>query len=258
MSMPFAVLLLRSVYEAADSLDFIAMDQYQKEFWKLRQREYEPFLERCKPLPVRQGDLTDPLYFDFISFAQFATLNEEMRYGKQTFQEWCEECEDQQRTIQRSAELRDNQSLAPALLQRAGDAIYAGLQSGFRGETYDVPQPCPTGASLDELASCVQGVLDVFVSKGYAQKAQVSCVNCHRDEHSIEWHGAGAGGGAFTVHLERPSTLWGLGRLNGGSSVAPAFDALTVAAYLRTCHCQASWSIKQRANGVDETWEVHA
>lgn len=35
---------------------------------------------------VLQGDLTDPLYFDFISFAQFATLNEEMRYGKQTFQ----------------------------------------------------------------------------------------------------------------------------------------------------------------------------
>ena len=41
-------------------------------------------------------------------------------------------------------------------------------------------------------------------------QAEVRCVECHRDEHSIQWHGAGAGGGAFTVHLERPSTLWGM------------------------------------------------
>ena len=33
-----------------------------------------------------QGDLTDPLYFDFISWAQSATLNGEMPRGKQTFQ----------------------------------------------------------------------------------------------------------------------------------------------------------------------------
>lgn len=43
----------------------------------------------------------------------------------------------------------------------------------LQGETYDVPQPCPAGASLDELAQCVQGVLDVFVAKGYAQKVSL-------------------------------------------------------------------------------------
>jgi hypothetical protein len=33
-----------------------------------------------------QGDLSDPLYFDFISFAQFATLSEEMLRGRQVFE----------------------------------------------------------------------------------------------------------------------------------------------------------------------------
>lgn len=33
-----------------------------------------------------QGDLTDPLYFDFISYAQFATMTQEMQRGKQVFQ----------------------------------------------------------------------------------------------------------------------------------------------------------------------------
>ena len=33
-----------------------------------------------------QGDLTDPLYFDFISFCQSATLRQEMQRAKQTFQ----------------------------------------------------------------------------------------------------------------------------------------------------------------------------
>ena len=33
-----------------------------------------------------QGDLTDPLYFDFISFCQSATLRQEMQRGKQTFE----------------------------------------------------------------------------------------------------------------------------------------------------------------------------
>ena len=40
-------------------------------------------------------------------------------------------------------------------------------------------------------------------------QVDVSAVRPHRGEHSLEWHGAGAGGGGFTVHLERPSTLWG-------------------------------------------------
>lgn len=36
-----------------------------------------------EPLRFRQGDLTDPLYFDFISYAQFLAVNKEMKQGQQ-------------------------------------------------------------------------------------------------------------------------------------------------------------------------------
>ena len=33
-----------------------------------------------------QGDLTDPSYFDFITFAQLATISREMQQGRQQFE----------------------------------------------------------------------------------------------------------------------------------------------------------------------------
>ena len=38
-----------------------------------------------------QGDLTDPSYFDFITFAQLATISREMQQGRQHFEVlfWC-------------------------------------------------------------------------------------------------------------------------------------------------------------------------
>jgi hypothetical protein len=57
----FAVLLMRSAYEAVDALDFIPMDKFQIKFWKLRQSEVEPYALQCQPLRVKYGDLTDPV-----------------------------------------------------------------------------------------------------------------------------------------------------------------------------------------------------
>ena len=39
-----------------------------------------------------------------------------------------------------------------------------------QGDTYDAPEPCPAGASLSELVTCVQQLVDVFVAKGFAIK----------------------------------------------------------------------------------------
>lgn len=36
-----------------------------------------------------QGDLTDPSYFDFISFAQLATISREIPLGQQAFEVGC-------------------------------------------------------------------------------------------------------------------------------------------------------------------------
>jgi hypothetical protein len=46
----FAVLLMRSAYDSVDELDFVAMNKFQKDFWKLRQSEQEVTAGRgCSP-----------------------------------------------------------------------------------------------------------------------------------------------------------------------------------------------------------------
>lgn len=59
----------------ADELDIVAMDQFQRDFFLIRSAEYEPYVNDLGPGLVSQGDLTDPYYFDFISFAQYLTIN---------------------------------------------------------------------------------------------------------------------------------------------------------------------------------------
>ena len=44
----------------------------------IRRSEYEPYIKSLGPGLVQQGDLTDPYYFDFISFAQYETMNREI------------------------------------------------------------------------------------------------------------------------------------------------------------------------------------
>ena len=49
-----------------------------------------PLLISFPPVPILlQGDLTDPLYFDFISFSQYATIGREMPNGQQVFKVRC-------------------------------------------------------------------------------------------------------------------------------------------------------------------------
>ena len=78
----FAVLLMRTSYAVADELDFMPMDEFQKEQFLFRQREWDTYREK---LPVMQGDLTDPAYFDFISFCQYASIASGMRRGRMIF-----------------------------------------------------------------------------------------------------------------------------------------------------------------------------
>lgn len=83
---PFAVLLLRSAYDAMDALDFVATDQFQKSMWKFRQAEFEPYKTKVAPLNVPIGNLSNALYFDFIAFCQFATISDAMPSAPQVFQ----------------------------------------------------------------------------------------------------------------------------------------------------------------------------
>jgi hypothetical protein len=56
-------------YSVVDDLDFVPMDEFQKDFFLFRQDEWEDY-KGYHPT-VMQGDLADPLYFDFIRCSFF-------------------------------------------------------------------------------------------------------------------------------------------------------------------------------------------
>lgn len=106
LEMPLAVLLMRSSYAVADDLNFVPMvssisksalhshkkvwlnymqDDFQRAFFLFRQSEWEGY-KSLHP-SVTQGDLADPAYFDFISFAQYATISDFMKKPQQQFVE---------------------------------------------------------------------------------------------------------------------------------------------------------------------------
>lgn len=78
ISQDFAILLMRSSYNALDEMDCISMNQFQRDFFLIRASEYETYTRNVGDGMVQQGDLTDPYYFDFISFAQYKTINREI------------------------------------------------------------------------------------------------------------------------------------------------------------------------------------
>ena len=65
---------------------FTRQDEFQVKFWKFRQSEWEPYKLSYSPLQIRLGELTDPLYFDFIQYAQYTIIGREMPKGRQVFE----------------------------------------------------------------------------------------------------------------------------------------------------------------------------
>lgn len=72
MEITWAVALMRLSYSAVDDLDFVPMDEFQKDFFLFRQDEWLEY--RGYHPNVMQGDLADPLYFDFIRYRKTNVL----------------------------------------------------------------------------------------------------------------------------------------------------------------------------------------
>jgi hypothetical protein len=175
------------------------------------------------PLRPRVGDLTDPLYFDFIAYAQFAALGAVLAAPQSVFQEFCDECPEQRRTVRRDAALADA-ALPAALFAGTGDLIYAGLREGFRGVDFGVPPPPARGAGVPALAAAAGVIADALATHGLAIKAEVS---------EVAAPAAGAPGG-FTVTLRGGANLWGLQALAfRRAPLLNAYDAMAIDAMLR-------------------------
>ncbi|MEW5298480.1 MAG: hypothetical protein WDW36_001598 [Sanguina aurantia] len=246
LSLPFAVLLMRAAYDAVDDLDFLPMEKFQKLFWKLRASEQPSYTLQYAPLAPKIGDLSDPLYFDFISYCQFATISQEMPNGALLFQELQGNIEDQKEVlVRRDPAMSDNALLPAAFQQIVGDKVYQGLWKGYRGEEFGGPAPLPAGAPVSEFITNVTLLLDIMVSRGYALKGKLS----YSEDKPL----------SFQVKVQGAATLWGLAALNYRHAlVANTYDAMVISAYARACGRTAEVDIDISDTVISENWELSA
>lgn len=262
ISVPFAVLLLRSAYEAIDDADVMAMDTFQATSWKLRRNEWEAYKYLYDPIKIEQGAIGDPLYFDFVSFVQMATIAREIPKSSAVFEEKTG-AEGTSTIIRRDAALRDNAMLPEAIAQGCGRKIYARLRDGFdRGEDFEVetfagvPPAISTSTSmstkerLDVSVEGLRALSKVFVDNGYALKIVVD---------------GDAGDGAVNerrvrVRVDGPATLWGARELISRGYNAPSNDylAFTMSAFLEQSNVASSYTERVGDAGIDLNFTLTA
>jgi hypothetical protein len=252
LGLSFAVLLLRSGYDTADALDFVAMQEFQRSFWLLRQSDWEPYTIQYSPIKITQGDLSNPNYFDFIAAEQMTTISTFMRNGIQTFREYCgEECPEgndgEYKLVTRDPSLQDNELLPGRFELDLGNMIYSGLREGFRGVTFNPPEPLNPRCSTEDLITGVRSLLNVFKDQGFCINAEVVDVKLGTEPGSL----------SFKVTLTGPANLWALQSVNSKrGTLFPVYDAFTIAAFLRASGRSATCSFSWTNTTVTEEWNV--
>lgn len=204
LNLDFGVLLMRSSYAALDELDCVPMDQFQRDFFLIRQAEYLPYSNSLGPGAVRQGELTDPYYFDFISFAQYATINRDIDKPPKVFEE-------QQPVEVPDGELQkfkgvvvrrqiDSKNLAVRHGEIVGDMILDRLNQIFAATDSAIPtMPPGSRPEASTVLAALKQLLVLFVINGFAFSGSAAI--------SKESPSSGAGT-EFTIILNNPATLW--------------------------------------------------
>ena len=212
LSQDFAVLLMRSSYNALDAMDCVAMDQFQRDFFLIRLAEYETYKQNLGDGMVQQGDLTDPNYFDFISFAQYKTINREVTQDPPfIFEEQQIPSEDSDISrmkpngtarfipviVKRDPKLT-NKMLIPTHQAMVGASILDKLELTFAETDGKIPNVGYKPDSLTLMGGLRQ-IVNLFLIGGYAFQGDIASV------------GGGNSGGAlatYKVSLSAPATLW--------------------------------------------------
>lgn len=211
MDLPFAVCLMRSSYSAVDELDFVPMDIFQKSFFLFRQDEWQGYKDE-HPLSM-QGDLSDPVYFDFISFAQYRTIAAFLRSPKRDFVERINA--DAESIYVRRNRLLDNDDILPEVFEHlVGSKIIdyvfgkypqsllpnnrTGLVSRDAGGAAYI-----SDSNFDTIVSFTQLLLDVFEINAFAIDIRAT----------KSTNGRGQADRRMVVTLTAPANLWSLSYL---------------------------------------------
>jgi hypothetical protein len=209
----------------------------EKDMFLLRQNEWDSYKDQ---LAVKQGDLADPNYFDFMSFVQYATIANGMRNGKQVFNELID-ANGTSIFVSRAAAVPpsplDNAALPFAHADRVGDRILDWMDETFPKIAPKVPKGKVTGAAILE---GLEQLSAIFQIQEYMLSATVTPL---ASGGGLSGGGGGSGGGLSGVSwtLVAPATLWSSQVLAvRGDTPTNDFAAKAALAYLRRCGLPAT------------------
>ena len=229
LNLDFSVLLMRSSYNALDELDVVAMDQFQRDFFLIRSAEYQTYVDLLGPGAVQQGDLTNPAYFDFISFAQYATINREILNPETVFEEQ-QPVEVPEGEPQKFVPIVIKRKVESALLpsmhdEMVGDKVLNRLAEVFGGTEAQIPAIDKSSDSATVLKALKQ--LTVLFGFAFDGNAVISKESATKASSAV--------GTEFTITLTAPATLWSgqALQLRKGVKVTNDFFLKTASALLR-------------------------
>lgn len=174
----------------------------QVRFWKLRQLEWEKYASPRGVIQA-QGDLSNAMYFDFISYAQMAAADACLREKKR----------------QNPGDLLD------AHFRMTGEIIWKSLREEAAGADvaprYSIPPPLTTPPHEG-----AQEILALLVARGFATESKVVVQSAAS--------GGARGRDAFVSTLCGGATSWGTSELlKRGCVCSTAYERVIIAAWLR-------------------------
>lgn len=233
----FAVLLMRTGYNVVDDLDFVPMDVFQAQFFEIRSSEWERFIQNN--LGMRQGIITDPRYFDFISYAQMLTIQFFMREPRIVFQERYgdENGNFGTRVVRRDLDrLGTPKDILDAWRLDVGRRIYQRLLDTVRR-----PQPAPSG-DVEAVVHGIASIYDYLEIAGFCLQIKLS-----RE---------GKGMAVVRVEMIAPCILWGSKALRRRRSIPNDYDCFAVEAFCNSSGTYAKYSTLFSKSSVTRLWTI--
>ena len=199
LDLDFAVLLTRSSYVEAAQLDIGPVNQLERDMYLVRTSEYQPYRKSVES--VQQGDLTDPAYFDYMSFVQYSTINRALKDPEREYEQ-PEQITDaegmpsstESKTVLVKRTLPD-ELLVPTHEDRVGKTAYDFLNDRFAATPIALPQ-FDTRPDATQVQEALTKLVNLFVISGLAWEGKAELVQTK------------GGKSSFLLTLNNPATLW--------------------------------------------------
>merc|ERR1712146_476305 len=185
------------------------------------------------------GDLSDPQYFDFISFVQYAVINDQINLNRKVFEEaqgvFGDEGDFENKLIVRDPKMGDKDTIIKAHGERVGDMILEHLveEKGLALRIKERPD-------IDVLCENFKKILDILVENGFCASYTIDTAvktskpdpmkTLSQQPFDIR------GDRCISVTFERPINLWSQQALvSQNYSLKNNFEAKVLQAFLRRC-----------------------